>query len=577
MATVYSMICFGGRTGKTVTMTIASPCVVTLTNHGLRNGTGVVFTTSGALPTGVTSGTTYYARYVAANTFHLYDTYANAIDTGSTTGRVNTSGSQSGTHTVKGAYFLGLSSGQLARYGASGSERIYDGLNAFISGRSGASFSDEEICEIAEAYDDFGSANADLASVPAGSVTLTTMVDGVRGAAFHGGVLGAGYIFKRPTANVQSLLNIRLSNRVDGFTVQVTTSSHAGCWAVNLSSESTAENMIAIGGFNSMGQGFYSNSASTIRYCLATGFRDGFWCNQYSVGNKVYNCISVNNVYGFAGGNSSPAYQTTSIAGYFYNNVAVGNTTNWHSVAGQNKATNNAGLTGEAWMVGTGSTRLTIATTDFADYSGTGTAPAWTVVPDLSPAAASSPQVETGTGYYLAPEYDIAGNEAPRYIGTTADTTVSAGSFVTGYSYVIVSVGTTDFTLIGASANTIGVQFKATGAGSGSGTATATATRDAGCFEFDHGQGNWPIVATVTVTGLTTGSRLKATRVDNGAVLHNGLETAGTVTFTTGYAGAVAIEARNASGTPTYRPWSAQVTTVAGETVSTTAIQQLDE
>ena len=53
-----------------------------------------------------------------------------------------------------------------------------------------------------------------------------------------------------------------------------------------------------------------------------------------------------------------------------------------------------------------------------------------------------------------------------------AGNTATAGSFVTGRSYVIVSVGTTDFTLIGASANTVGVFFVATGAGSGTGTAS---------------------------------------------------------------------------------------------------------
>ena len=84
MATVHSLVCWGGRTGKTVTLTVASPCVVTSTNHGLRYGTGLVFSTTGALPTGVTAGTTYYARYVAANTFHLYDTEAHAKDTAST-------------------------------------------------------------------------------------------------------------------------------------------------------------------------------------------------------------------------------------------------------------------------------------------------------------------------------------------------------------------------------------------------------------------------------------------------------------------------------------------------------------
>ena len=50
----------------------------------------------------------------------------------------------------------------------------------------------------------------------------------------------------------------------------------------------------------------------------------------------------------------------------------------------------------------------------------------------------------------------------------------SAGSFVTGRKYTIKTVGTTDFTAIGASANTVGVVFDATGAGSGSGDAFDT-------------------------------------------------------------------------------------------------------
>ena len=51
---------------------------------------------------------------------------------------------------------------------------------------------------------------------------------------------------------------------------------------------------------------------------------------------------------------------------------------------------------------------------------------------------------------------------------------VAAGSFVTGTVYRILTVGTTNFTAIGASANTVGVVFTATGAGSGTGTATAS-------------------------------------------------------------------------------------------------------
>jgi len=47
----------------------------------------------------------------------------------------------------------------------------------------------------------------------------------------------------------------------------------------------------------------------------------------------------------------------------------------------------------------------------------------------------------------------------------------NAGSFEIGKTYQIVSVGTTDFTLIGAASNTVSVTFVATGVGSGTGTA----------------------------------------------------------------------------------------------------------
>lgn len=65
-----------------------------------------------------------------------------------------------------------------------------------------------------------------------------------------------------------------------------------------------------------------------------------------------------------------------------------------------------------------------------------------------------------------------------RYIGFdhSPTTTVNAGSFVTGDYYQIRSVGTTDFTLVGAASNTVGVRFEATGAGTGTGVATQAAS-----------------------------------------------------------------------------------------------------
>jgi hypothetical protein len=56
---------------------------------------------------------------------------------------------------------------------------------------------------------------------------------------------------------------------------------------------------------------------------------------------------------------------------------------------------------------------------------------------------------------------------------TVRDTTTPlvAGNFIVGKSYTIVSIGTTDFTAIGAASNTVGVSFVATGTGTGTGTA----------------------------------------------------------------------------------------------------------
>ena len=49
---------------------------------------------------------------------------------------------------------------------------------------------------------------------------------------------------------------------------------------------------------------------------------------------------------------------------------------------------------------------------------------------------------------------------------------ITAGEFISGRRYVISTIGTTDFTTIGASSNNIGVSFYASGSGSGTGTAT---------------------------------------------------------------------------------------------------------
>jgi microcystin-dependent protein len=78
------------------TLSIATPCVITLANHGLTTGQTVFFTTTGALPTGVNANTTYFINVINANTFNLATSYVNLI-AGT---YIATSGSQSGTHSL---------------------------------------------------------------------------------------------------------------------------------------------------------------------------------------------------------------------------------------------------------------------------------------------------------------------------------------------------------------------------------------------------------------------------------------------------------------------------------------------
>lgn len=90
----------------------------------------------------------------------------------------------------------------------------------------------------------------------------------------------------------------------------------------------------------------------------------------------------------------------------------------------------------------------------------------YTAVPDTSNFTIASTD-------FLDPDDATAGNGVMiAYIDELATgSSVSAGSFTIGVRYRITAVGTTDFTLIGAASNTVGLVFTATGAGTGTGTA----------------------------------------------------------------------------------------------------------
>ena len=92
------------------------------------------------------------------------------------------------------------------------------------------------------------------------------------------------------------------------------------------------------------------------------------------------------------------------------------------------------------------------------------------------------------------PFASISGSSTVTVTQTAHGYTTTAGAFVVGRQYRITSIGSTDFTLIGASANTVGLLFTATGVGSGTGTAS---------------------VPTVVFTGATTFGGIPAAMINN--------------------------------------------------------------
>lgn len=498
-------------------MTIAAPCVVTLTNHGLRAGTGVVFTTTGALPTGITSGTTYYANSTGANTFNIYDTSVNAIAGGST-GRVTTTGSQSGTHTIKSAYYNSLS--DKSRWTVSGTEYIFDGLAAWNTHRTTTvptTLFDDEVCEIGMAFTD--TTGAISLTMRANSILVTTLVNGTRSDAFHDGAVGAGYIAQANSGGGPGFSISWFNTYIDGFTVR----NGSGNTGVEFSAINSGARKIIVDQNGNHAFAFSATQTYAIDCIAISGTGDGFFVRQ-NINALIYNCLAAKqSTYGFQ-------IASNPVSGFYYNNISIGNTTaNWGTLpTGLYSGSGNAGLVTDTTVWNTGGVPIiTIATTDFANYASN----------DFHAAAITSPQVETGTLYPGDYAYDIADDTRPSYSGSLYNTAVTAGAFVTGLSYTIVSVGSTSFTSIGASANTVGVTFKATGAGSGTGTATLNAKYDVGPYEYDLGYGAFPLTRNLDFSGLIAGSQVVVYTTNTTTELDRDDSTGTTYTFSAGASG----------------------------------------
>ena len=387
MATVHSLVCWGGRTGKSVTASNSSGLIFTSTNHGLRDGTGLVFSGTTA-PGNVTFGTTYYAKSLSANTFAIYTEPE-------LTNRVAWSSAGSGVY-AKSKKMLDYFDQYAGRWGDVGSERCYDGLASWNTARASALPTDEEVCEIGQAFDD-NIANITI-GIPCGAARIETKVNGQYTEAYHNGAIGAGYrVYRTSMGNNTTIYVTAQRVTVDGITVQLAAVAGYAPNGLYLGALGKAINVISIGRSDGNGTGLRAEGQfSEFHNCLSIGWEKGFSSASSYVYFSIYNCTAVKNTYGFQTGS------TTAIYGKFYNNIFVGNTTNYYAVTGLLASQNNAGVSGDTPY---GTNPITMAITDFLDYANN----------DFRPALSTSPQVDSGVEYYGALAYDIADAERPNY------------------------------------------------------------------------------------------------------------------------------------------------------------------
>lgn len=90
--------------------------------------------------------------------------------------------------------------------------------------------------------------------------------------------------------------------------------------------------------------------------------------------------------------------------------------------------------------------------------------------------------VKTSTGTLIGTYDNIPSAALPPLVNDASSiayeqgTNTTAGAFIVGQTYLITSIGNTNFQSIGAVSNTVGIYFTATGVGSGSGTAQISRT-----------------------------------------------------------------------------------------------------
>lgn len=599
MATVYSLVCWGGATGKTVTLSNASPCVLTNTAHGARDGLKVQFSTTGSLPSPLATNTTYYLKYTGANTCNIYTDAA-------MTNIVNTTTPGSGTHTAKSANMLALVASSPTKYGPTGIDRIYADSNSCNNARiANATATDDDVIEFCDPFEESRPTQISIASTGYANTTLwTSMINGVRSDAFHRWNPNNG--FRAIVTGTNSAVSFAAYNvTVDGLQWCRNTASATTSGIVSISNVSAVfKNNLIVNLGAGTGPGLVVGGSETKTYnnivigCKGTTY-GGLTLNACA-GALVYNNLVTKCDLGMnANSNAGSAL--------VYNNMSVGNTQNYGSalVYAATRSRRNIGTTEDkaTFTATVGTTSLVLSSAppfgvnQQIVLSTDGTLPTVGGVPLSSERsyfvrsiAGSTITISTifngsaltfdgaGTGTHTVPfGWESVSGTGLQYIDFTNPNNV----FVDWANNDFRTAGTAPTPGSEAKHVDYGVYYPSMDGTDINGFARPAYKNgdpeywDAGPFEFDYGYVR-PASSTISLSNIVPGSRVLVTKDSDGSVLYNDLP--GTsLSFSTTHIGNFNVVVRKASASPYYREFQASGTTVANQTTAIKCLQQLDE
>lgn len=597
MATVRSLVVWGGLSGRSVTVNTSTD-LVTNTNHGLRDSFDVFFS-SGTLPTvagtALALNTKYYAKNISSSTFELY--YDAAL-----TSKIDFT-STGASLILKSGYLLGL---DLTPWG---STRVYDGIAAANSTRSNAATaSDDDVIEVVEAFTEYSAAQQVMGYGLSASMTFTTMIDGVRSGGFHNGQPGSGFVYQ---ANTTAGFYTNAYNVIfDGIEFHRNTATAGGNLVSLVSPGNVMKNCIlrniGAGGGTGASVGSSCQFSNNIVFGF-TGTTAGYG-GVYSA-NSASGSIFANNLVtkcdiGFSAHQSGSAW--------FLNNLAVGNTTNYgkgHTWPANRCRGNMGATTDKLGVTATvGTTTLVCASAPTVEvnqqvmFSTTGSLPTVSGVP-LDPNKAyfvrsvSGSNITIGTSYNGAALTFNGAGTGTHYLHLVWASVEPVTQFIdfTDPANVFVDWANNDFRPAGWGTPTPGSEARQIdnmvdiapfpvltdmlGREKPSWKNGAAEYRDVGPFEYDWGYGPRPATHTLTLNNVAVDSRVFIRDQADTVTHYDQVAAASTVVIPITVYGDSRdnwrIKVRKASAAPYYQPWETIMTATAG--ASTIYVSQIPD